>query len=243
MPNEQETASNTGDKFRKAKSLVVEHLDLNPQEADATKRFNLWKRTLEIYLQALEASEDEKFNILINRLGLNSYEYVDSTTTYKAAVDKLETVYSKKINKIYARWKLANEKQREGESMDAFANRLMILAKDCDYTNVTAVEYKKEAVLQSFVSGLEDSYVRQRILEKDVVNLEGALESAEILKRAKTDAGCYKGEKNQSTVAAVNRLDSKSEVSPEDAVDGGTSIDQVAEVSRTFKSNYTRIVK
>ena len=78
--------------------------------------------------------------------------------------------------------------------MDAFANRLMILAKDCDYTNVTAVEYKKEAVLQSFVSGLEDSYVRQRILEKDVVNLEGALESAEILKRAKTDAGCYEGE-------------------------------------------------
>ena len=130
-------------------------------------------------MRPLEASEDEKFNILINRLGLNSYEYVDATTTYKEAVEKLENVYSKKVNKIYARWKLANEKQREGESMDAFANRLMILAKDCDYTDVTAVEYKKEAVLQSFVSGLEDSYVRQRILEKDVVNLEGALESAE----------------------------------------------------------------
>ena len=139
--------------------------------------------------------------------------------------------------------------------MDAFANRLMILAKDCDYTNVTAVEYKKEAVLQSFVSGLEDSYVRQRILEKDVVNLENALESAEILKRAKTDAGCYEGEKYQSTVAAVNRLDSKSAVtavnrsdsrdeeSPEEAVDGRTSIDQVAAVSKTFKSNYTRTVK
>ena len=136
-------------------------------------------------MQALEVGEDEKFNILINRLGLNSYEYVDATTTYKEVVDKLETVYCKKINKIYARWKLANEKQREGESMDAFANRLMILARDCDYTNVTTVEYKKEAVLQSFVSGLEDSYVRQRILEKDVVNLENTLESAEILKRAK----------------------------------------------------------
>ena len=97
--------------------------------------------------------------------------------------------------------------------------------------------------------------VRQRILEKDVVNVEGALESAEILKRAKTDAGCYEGEKYQSTVAAVNRLDSKSAVtavnrsdsrseeSPEEAVDGRTSIDQVAAVSKTFKSNYTRIVK
>ena len=47
------------------------------------------------------------------------------------AIQKLNNVYSKKINKIYARWKLTNEKQKEGESMDAFANRLMILAKDC----------------------------------------------------------------------------------------------------------------
>ena len=128
----------------------------------------------------------------------------------------------------------------------------MILAKDCDYTDVTAVDYKKEAVLQSFVSGLEDSYVRQRILEKDVVNLENALESAEILKRAKTDAGCYEGEKYQSTVAAVNKLDFKSAVaavdrsysrdeeSPEEGVDGKACFDQVAAVS---KSNYSRTVK
>ena len=71
----------------------------------------------------------------------------------------------------------------------------------------------------------------------------GALESAEILKRAKTDAGCYELEKNHSTVAVLSRLDSKSEVSPEDAVDGGISIDQVAAVSKTFKSNYTRKVE
>ena len=185
------TTQNAGEKYREAQALVVEHLDLNPQDIDASKRFGLWKRKLEIYLQTLEADDDEKFNILINRLGLSGYEYIDATSTYKEAIQKLEKVYSKKINKIYARWKLANEKQREGESMDAFANRLMILAKDCDYADVTAVECKKEAVLQSFVSGLEDPYVRQRILEKDVVDLEGALESAEILKRAKTDAGCY----------------------------------------------------
>ena len=83
----------------------------------------------------------------------------------------------------------------------------MIMAKDCDYAEFTAVECKKEAVLQSFVSGLEDPYIRQKNLEKDVVDLEGALESAEICKRAKTNAGFYELEKNQSTVAAVSRLD------------------------------------
>ena len=50
--------------------------------------------------------------------------------------------------------------------MDNFVNRLMILAKDCSFEDVTAMEYKKESVLQSFISGLEDPYIRQRILEK-----------------------------------------------------------------------------
>ena len=44
------------------------------------------------------------------------------------------------------------------------------------------------SVLQSFVSGLEDNYIRQRILENDVVTLEDALKCADILKRAKVDA-------------------------------------------------------
>ena len=50
---------------------------------------------------------------------------------------------------------------------------------------------------------MEDPYIRQRILEKDV-DLDGALESAEISK-SKTDAGCYETEKNQATVAVLIR--------------------------------------
>ena len=92
------------------------------------------------------------------------------------------------MNKIYARWKLTNEKQQGGESLDYFQLRLMIIRKDCGFGDVTAVEYKNEAVLQSFVSGLEDSYVRQRILEMDIIYLEEALEKAKVLKRAKNDA-------------------------------------------------------
>ena len=38
------------------------------------------------------------------------------------------------------------------------------------------------------------------------------MKSAEILKRAKTDAGCYEGEKYQSTVTAVNKLNVRNAV-------------------------------
>ena len=87
-------------------------------------------------------------------------------------------IFDKKVNKIYARWKLTNEKQQTGKSLDSFQLRLMIIAKDCGFGIVTAVEYKNETVHQSFVSGLEDSYVRQRILVMDIIFLEEALEKA-----------------------------------------------------------------
>ena len=97
----------------------------------------------------------------------------------------MERHNSKTVNKITpdGSWL---KKKREGESVDTIVNRLMILAKDCSFANVTAIKYKKESVLQSFISGLEDPYIRQRILKKGV-NLEGALGAAEILKRPKTD--------------------------------------------------------
>ena len=78
------------DTFRKAQALVVDHLSLNPQDEDGTKIFTLWKRELEIYLQTLEANNEENFNILINRLGSIAYEYVDAANTYKDAITKLE---------------------------------------------------------------------------------------------------------------------------------------------------------
>ena len=89
--------------------------------------------------------------------------------------------------------------------MDAFFNLLMVLAKTCSFADVTAIYYKKESVLQSFISGLEDPYIRQRILGKDV-DLESALESAKVLKRAKTDAGCYELEKNQKIAVGNPRV-------------------------------------
>ena len=88
-------------------------------------------------------------------MDLSAYDIIDKTTNYAEAMEKLEKVFDKKVNKIYARWKLTNKKQQGGESLDSFQLRLMIIAKDCGFGNVTTVEYKNEAVLQSFVSGLE----------------------------------------------------------------------------------------
>ena len=97
---DEERAQKSGEKFRKAQALVVEILNLNPQDEDATKVFKLWKRKLDIYLQTLEANNEEKFNILINRLGLNTYEYVDSASNYEEAIEKSEKNTAKKSTRF-----------------------------------------------------------------------------------------------------------------------------------------------
>ena len=55
MATETNTTQNAGEKYREAQALVVEHLNLNPRDIDASKRFGLWRRKLEICLQTLEA--------------------------------------------------------------------------------------------------------------------------------------------------------------------------------------------
>ena len=229
-----------GKQFKCAQHLNVEKLSLLPNSPDSSKIFALWKRKFDIYTKTLGANDSEKFDLLINRLDFTPYEYVDKTTSYKEAMDNLESIYDKKINKIYARWKLANEKQLEDESMDAFVLRLMVLAKDCDFKDVTAVEHKNESVLQSFVSGLEDNYIRQRILENDVVTLEDALKCADILKRAKVNAGKYESSETfKSTVATIG----KEKAIPDTTVKDKDEIDHVATVSKPFKSKINRFSK
>ena len=51
---------------------------------------------MDIDLQTLKANNEEKFNILINRLGLNTYEYVDSASNYEEAIEKLEKSTARK---------------------------------------------------------------------------------------------------------------------------------------------------
>merc|ERR1712150_101993 len=89
-------------KIKTCSELTAKKLCLLPSTPNASRNFALWKRKLEIYTDTLEATDKEKFNILINRLDITPYGYVDSINDYKEAMDKLEKAYDKKINKIYA---------------------------------------------------------------------------------------------------------------------------------------------
>jgi len=52
-----------------------------------------------------------------------------------------------------------------------FLQALKTLAKDCSFLDVLTDEYREELARDSFINGLSSSGIRQRLLEKDNLNL------------------------------------------------------------------------
>ena len=51
---------------------------------------------------------------------------------------------------------------------------LQSLSKDCQFCEVSANEYREEAVRDAFINSLHDSEIRQRLLENRTLDLETA---------------------------------------------------------------------
>ena len=62
------------------------------------------------------------------------------------------------------------------------------LAKECTFAAVTAEEYHAELTRDAFINSISSPFIRQRILEKDELNLVQAVELADGLYRAQKQA-------------------------------------------------------
>jgi len=58
---------------------------------------------------------------------------------------------------------------------------LKALAKECTFGAVAAGEYRGELTRDAFINGLSSPFIRQRIFEKDELNLVQAVELADSL--------------------------------------------------------------
>ena len=103
-------------------------------------------------------------------------------------------------NEIFARHKLATRKQQLGESLDEYLQELKILGKDCNFSDVTAYQYRDEAVRDAFITGLLSTNIRQRLLENKTLNFQTAFDQARALDTAQRSSETYN---NFSTTASA----------------------------------------
>jgi hypothetical protein len=115
------------------KVLRPERFDTrSPNAQDASKAWRHWLATFENFVAAIPGERVNKLNVLINYVSSDVYELFCETATYVEAINLLKSLYVKTPNEIFARHKLATQKQQPGESLDEYLQELKILSKDCN---------------------------------------------------------------------------------------------------------------
>ena len=82
------------------------------------------------------------------------------------------------------------------------------MAKSCVFKDVTAKQYQDEVILGSFIKGIEDTFIRQRLLESKELKLEEAINNATILKRAYENAKGFESSQEAPRSIAVTEVES-----------------------------------
>ena len=172
------------------RALKPSRLNLDVSALDAAKQWKYWRKTFENFLtECTEAvpeggRQPNKLRTLTNYVSHSVYEYIDDIDSYDECIAKLEALYCKTPNEMFARHCLATRRQESGESIDEFLVALKRLSKDCNFQAVTAAVYQLELVRDSFISGLSSPYIRQRLLENNTLTQDKAYKQAISLDRA-----------------------------------------------------------
>ncbi|XP_047125516.1 uncharacterized protein LOC124807571 [Hydra vulgaris] len=124
---------------------------------------------LEHFLNELPQKLD-KLKILTQFVLPDVYEIISEYPYYEAVLQALQSVEIKQSNEFYARFLLETRKQQPGESFDEYLHALKVFAKECNFKQVSAIEYRNEYIRDAFITGINSQGVRQRLLEKSTTS-------------------------------------------------------------------------
>ena len=111
---------------------------------------------------------------------------------------------------------LATAQQNVGESIDEFVLRINKLTQNCNFTAVTAQQYKDAMKRDSFIRGISSGAIRQRLLENRTLTFTEAYEKARALEVAKITSETYCSSETTVNAARVCAVDeSQSEMKDE----------------------------
>ena len=156
------------------KLLKPSKLEVLPEEPEAMKIYDYWKKTFDTFFTAVEAATPEPDRAGINKLGLltnflshRTYALVADAPDYASAETALHNAYHKQKNLVFARHLLMSRTQNSGESIAEYVHALKQLARDCNFQAVSAEQYQNELTRDAFIHGITSTAIRQRLSEED----------------------------------------------------------------------------
>lgn len=215
------------------KYLRPERFEADPSsQSDLSPQWTHWRNTFENFLAVISTSEksvtDEvKYKLLVNHLSPTLYTLINGCTDYVRAIQKLNDVFIKPPNEIYARHQLMKRSQQSGESIHQYLQALKVLSKECNFKSVTAEQNENDYVRDSFISGLSSPAIRQRLLENKSLSLDTAYDQARSLELAQVHNETYQ----RDSTPIINSAATTSTV-----VNSSSSSDDIMAVTRKSRN-------
>ena len=191
------------------KILQPGKLAIDPNSPSATKEWKHWKRIFTSYVNKYitpttsEDIDEDKLSALVSCATPEVFEYFDHCQTFAEAETILEQLFVKQPNDIFARHVLRMAKQKPNQSLEDFRCTLVKLAKDCDFHDVSALQYKDDMIRDSFISGILSGDIRQRLLEHKTLTMKQAFDQAVTLSDAKRDNQLFCGNQTADVVSEL----------------------------------------
>ena len=142
---------------------------------------------------------------MIHFLTHKTYSFIAEAATYDEAKTALTRAYHKQKRCCFRPTFIDDQ-----ESIAEYVHSLRELARDCDFVQVTAEQYRDELTRDAFINGLASSSIRQRLLEVDGIDFKTAIKRAEILDRAQHQSVFYSATSTYSTTATKQDSESDS---------------------------------
>lgn len=174
-----------------AKLLRPQRLDIDPNSPNASKEWKHWLRSFNNFVTECGDQAPDKHRTLENFASAMVFEIIEDCASFDDAVTLLTNLYVKTPNEIFARHMLATRRQQSGESLDEFLQVLRSLSKTCNLKAVSAETYREELIRDSFISGINSSLIRQRLLENITLTLQAAYDQAKSLDLAQKNNDAY----------------------------------------------------
>ena len=180
------------------KALRRSRFDILPNTPSSAKEFKHWFRTFEYYLEVLPNEGLDKLKVLINFVSPETFEYISDCTSYDSPIETIKNVYIKSPNTIFARHLLATRRQQHGETFDEYIQVLKIIAKNCNFQAVSAIQYQDEAIRDAFINRINSNDTRQRLLENSNMTLDSMFCEARAYESAQKHSENYLTSQYQS---------------------------------------------
>lgn len=194
----------------------LEGLNIEGDNVSVGHRWEKWKRSLLIYLEAAEITTAQKKRATLLHFGGTSLQEIyfnlpgaavdvaEGVDVFKVALSKLDEFFLPKQNRIYERHVFRLLKQEEGEKFERFLVRLRKQADKCNFDKID------DHLIDQITEKCTSIELRKKILTiGDAITLEKILTEANTLEAVTDQLGNY-GSKRPET-QEINAIYNKKE--------------------------------